>query len=268
MFTWAAAGLAQETDFSPFARFGLGTAQGTLTPALVSMGGVTSVSTGHMSVNADQPASSAGLVHPTFQGSLNLQGIRLTEGDRSTQTTTGGPGSFGLVVKRARRPRAFHLGLTPMTSKAFNVVRSVTDTTLGDITESYDGQGGLARAYVGFSHGWRGRQWTSAGSSDSVLVNTWDWMPGFKPTTGLETPFKAPCWTLKMSRSATCGPPSLRGIAPRGLFWERKATKCCASSTMSPKIFKAAGCSNWAALGAPEEHSTPTFLGWCNPQWS
>ena len=137
------------------------------------MGGVTSVSTGHMSVNADQPASSAGLVHPTFQGSLNLQGIRLTEGDRSTQTTTGGPGSFGLVVKRARRPRAFHLGLTPLTSKAFNVVRSVTDTTLGDITESYDGQGGLARAYVGFSHGWRGRQWTSAGSSDSVLVNTW-----------------------------------------------------------------------------------------------
>lgn len=167
------AATAQETDFSPFARFGLGTAQGTLTPAIASMGGVTSVSTGHMSVNADQPASSSGLLHPTFQGSVHVQGIRLTEGDRSTQTATGGPGSFGLVVKRPRRQRAFHLGLTPMTSKAFDVVRSLTDSTLGDITESYNGQGGLARAYVGMSHGWRGRQWHPAGPSDSVLVNTW-----------------------------------------------------------------------------------------------
>ena len=32
----------QETDFSPFARFGLGTAQGNLTPALASMAGITS----------------------------------------------------------------------------------------------------------------------------------------------------------------------------------------------------------------------------------
>ena len=173
MLAWGGDGMAQETDFSPFARFGLGTSQGTLTPAIASIGGVTSVSTGHMSVNADQPAASAGLVHPTFQGSVHLQGIRLTEGDRSTQTVTGGPGSFGLVIKRARRPRAFHLGLTPLTSNAFNIDRSLTDSTLGDINESYDGQGGLARAYVGMSRGWRVRRWNPAGASDSVLVNTW-----------------------------------------------------------------------------------------------
>ena len=173
MGVWSSLAMGQETDFSPFARFGLGTSQGTLNPAIATMGGVTSVSTGHMSVNADQPASSVGLVHPTFQGSVHLQGVRLTEGDRSAQTTTGGPGSFGLVVKRARRPRAFQLGLAPMTSKAFNVSRSLTDTTLGDIAESYEGQGGLARAYVGVSRGWRGRRWNPAGSTDSVLVNTW-----------------------------------------------------------------------------------------------
>ena len=56
MGVWSSAAMGQETDFSPFARFGLGTSQGTLTPALASMGGVTSVSTGHMSVNAEQPA--------------------------------------------------------------------------------------------------------------------------------------------------------------------------------------------------------------------
>lgn len=173
LLTGSLEGISQETDFSPFARFGLGTSQGTLTPALASMGGVTSVSTGHMAVNADQPASSAGIVNPTFQGSVHFQGIRLTEGDRSAQTATGGPGSFGLVIKRPRRPRAFQLGLTPLTSKAFNVSRSLTDSTLGNINETYEGQGGLARAYVGLSRGWRGRSWRSAGKEDSVLVNTW-----------------------------------------------------------------------------------------------
>ena len=123
--------------------------------------------------DADQPASSAGIVNPTFQGSVHFQGIRLTEGDRSAQTATGGPGSFGLVIKRPRRPRAFQLGLTPLTSKAFNVSRSLTDSTLGNINETYEGQGGLARAYVGLSRGWRGRSWRSAGKEDSVLVNTW-----------------------------------------------------------------------------------------------
>ena len=77
MVVWGSAAMGQETDFSPFARFGLGTSQGTLTPAIASMGGVTSVSTGHMSVNADQPASSASIVHPTFQGSVNLKAYAL-----------------------------------------------------------------------------------------------------------------------------------------------------------------------------------------------
>ena len=160
----------QETDFSPFARFGLGTAQSNLTPALASMAGITSVSTSGLIVNADQPAAAAALLNPTFQGSVHVQRMVLSEGTQSANAITGGPGNFGLVVKQPRSLKALQLGLTPMTSKSFGVSRTVTDTTLGDIQESYVGSGGLARAYLGLAQGWRGRTWIEAGAADSVLI--------------------------------------------------------------------------------------------------
>ena len=151
-------GLAQETDFSPYARFGLGTAQGNLTPTLAAMGGITSVSASNLVVNADQPAAAAALLNPTFQGSVHVQRMQLDEGGKlPAHALTGGPGNFGLVVKQPRSLRAIQLGLTPMTSKAFGVSRSFADSTLGDIEESYAGTGGMARAYLGLAHGWRGR---------------------------------------------------------------------------------------------------------------
>ena len=164
-------GLAQETDFSPFARFGLGTDQGTLNPSLASMGGIVSVSSNNFCVNADQPAAAAGLTNPTFQGSVHLQRMTLTEGNRSDQAYTGSPGNFGLVIKQPRSRSALQLGLTPQSSKAFLVSRTTADTTLGNLNERYEGSGGLARAYLGAAHGWRGRNWVSAGA-DSVLISS------------------------------------------------------------------------------------------------
>ena len=166
-------GLSQETDFSPFARFGLGTSQGVLNPALASMGGITSISSGSMAINPHQPAASAGILNPTFQGSVHLQHVQLTEGDRTAKTLVGSPGDFGLVVKRAATQKAFHLGLTPLTSGAFNVSRTIADPNLGNISEVYSGEGGLAKAYVGMSKGWRGRNWLAVTLTDSVFVNTW-----------------------------------------------------------------------------------------------
>ena len=172
-------GWAQETDFSPFARFGLGTSQGNLAPSLASMGGITSISASNLAVNADQPAAAAGLANPTFQGSIHLQGMQLSEGDSTANALTGGPGNFGLVIKQPRSLSAFQLGLTPMTSKSFGVSRTLTDTTLGSIAESYNGSGGLARAYVGLAHGWRGRTWLNAGA-DSVLITSRGMDVGFQ----------------------------------------------------------------------------------------
>jgi len=161
----------QETDFSPFARFGLGTDQGVLTPSLSGMVGVTTVTGNLSAVNADQPASAAGLTNPAFQASIHAQGVRLTEGDRVSNAWTGGPGNFGLVIKQPRARTAFSFGLTPLASKAFAVQRTLEDATLGAIQESYVGTGGMARAYAGLAHGWRGKAWVAAGAVDSVLVS-------------------------------------------------------------------------------------------------
>lgn len=175
---WSFSAWSQETDFSPYARFGLGTSQGNLTPNLASMAGITSISASNLAVNADQPAAAAGLTNPTFQGSIHMQGMQLTEGEKASRALTGSPGNFGLVIKQPRSRSALQLGLTPLTSKAFSVTRTTTDSTLTDDTtsvdlvESYNGSGGLARAYVGLAHGWRGRRWVQTGAADSVWINS------------------------------------------------------------------------------------------------
>lgn len=162
----------QETDFSPFARYGFGTWQHAMTPGLAAMGGTTTVTGSSSLINPDQPASVAAVANPTFQSSFFSQAVRLREGIAEAQATTGGLGNLGLIVKRPQRLSGFSLGLTPLTSKAFSVRRTTTDPLLGDVTEYYDGSGGMARAYSGLARGWRLKQWRKAGAQDSVLITT------------------------------------------------------------------------------------------------
>ena len=118
----------QETDFSPYARFGLGTHQGLLSPGLASTVGLVSVTPDNVFLHADQPASAAGLANPTFQVSAHSQRMHLSEGDRTSNAWTGGPGNMGLVVKKPRSNSALSFGVTPLTSKAFSVQRLAEDS--------------------------------------------------------------------------------------------------------------------------------------------
>ncbi len=172
VFMWGLAlGMCgQETDFSPYARFGLGTHQGLLSPGLASTVGLVSVTPDNVFLHADQPASAAGLANPTFQVSAHSQRMSLSEGQRTSNAWTGGPGNMGLVVKKPRANSALSLGLTPLTSKAFSVQRVAEDSLVGNLLERYEGTGGVARAHAGLSHGWRGKTWYQAGT-DSVLVS-------------------------------------------------------------------------------------------------
>ena len=166
----ASSAWSQETDFSPYARYGFGTWQEVMTPGLAAMGGVSTVTGSASMVNPNQPASAAGMANPTFQSSFFSQQVLLREGDSQAQITTGGIGNLGLVVKKPQSVSGFTLGLTPLTSKSFSIRRSTTDPLLGNISEIYDGQGGMARAYSGYAKGWRAKKWVQAGSQDSVLM--------------------------------------------------------------------------------------------------
>ena len=76
-------------------------------------------------------ASAAGLANPTFQVSAHSQRMHLSEGERTSNAWTGGPGNMGLVVKKPRSNSALSLGLTPLTSKAFSVQRVAEDSLVG-----------------------------------------------------------------------------------------------------------------------------------------
>ena len=187
----------QETDFSPFARYGFGTWQHAMTPGLAAMGGTTTVTGSSSLINPDQPASVAAVANPTFQSSFFSQAVRLREGNAEAQATTGGLGNLGLIVKRPQRLSGFSLGLTPLTSKAFSVRRTTTDPLLGDVTEYYDGSGGMARAYSGLARGWRLKQWRKAGAQDACSSPPMACIWVRNSTTGLATQSKPPLQTSK-----------------------------------------------------------------------
>jgi len=162
---------AQETEPSPWSRFGMGLTIPTLSSPQLMMGGVSSPIIDGYVINPDQPASAASCVSTLFQSSIHLNRSNMREGDSTESVNYGSPGGINLVVKKPGGSSAVMMGVIPYSSKGYNVSRTVeTDTLMGNYRESYTGSGGTAKSYLGFAHSFKGKKWLPAGNADSVLV--------------------------------------------------------------------------------------------------
>ena len=162
---------AQETEPSPWSRFGMGLTIPTLSSPQLMMGGVSSPIIDGYVINPDQPASAASCVSTLFQSSIHLNRSNMREGDSTETVNYGSPGGINLVVKKPGGSSAVMMGVIPYSSKGYNVSRTVeTDTLYGNYKESYTGSGGTAKSYLGFAHSFKGKKWLPAGNADSVLV--------------------------------------------------------------------------------------------------
>ena len=162
---------AQETEPSPWSRFGMGLTIPTLSSPQLMMGGVSSPIIDGYVINPDQPASAASCVSTLFQSSIHLNRSNMREGDSTETVNYGSPGGINLVVKKPGGSSAVMMGVIPYSSKGYNVSRTVeTDTLMGNYRESYTGSGGTAKSYLGFAHSFKGKKWLPAGNADSVLV--------------------------------------------------------------------------------------------------
>ena len=162
---------AQETEPSPWSRFGMGLTIPTLSSPQLMMGGVSSPIIDGYVINPDQPASAANCVSTLFQSSIHLNRSNMSEGDSTESVNYGSPGGFNLVVKKPGGSSAVMMGVVPYSAKGYNVSRTVeTDTLMGNYKESYTGSGGTAKSYLGFAHSYKSKKWMPAGKSDSVLV--------------------------------------------------------------------------------------------------
>ena len=165
--------LGQETETSPWSRFGMGLAIPTLSSPQLMMGGVSAPILDGFVINPDQPASAAGSVTTMLQTSLHGTNANMTEGDSTATFNSGSLGSISLVVKKPGGKTAYMMGITPYSAKGYNVSRSFNDSlnnNIGNIVETYSGSGGTAKSYLGISHVFKGKKWISAGNLDSVLV--------------------------------------------------------------------------------------------------
>jgi len=162
---------AQETEPSPWSRFGMGLTIPTLSSPQLMMGGVSSPIIDGYVINPDQPASAASCVSTIFQSSIHLNRSNMSEGDSTESVNYGSPGGINFVVKKPGASSAIMMGVIPYSSKGYSVSRTVeTDTLMGNYKESYTGSGGTAKSYLGYARSFKGKKWLPAGNSDSVLV--------------------------------------------------------------------------------------------------
>ena len=161
----------QETEPSPWSRFGMGLTIPTLSSPQLMMGGVSSPIIDGYVINPDQPAAAASCVSTLFQSSIHLNRSNMSEGDSTESVNYGSPGGINLVVKKPGGSYAVMMGVIPYSSKGYNVSRMIeTDTLMGNYMENYTGSGGTAKSYLGFAHAFKEKKWISAGSADSVLI--------------------------------------------------------------------------------------------------
>ena len=165
-------GLAQDSEPSPWSRFGLGLNVPSYSLPQQLMGGVSAPIMSGNVINPEQPASAAGCTTTLFQSSVYGSGNGMTEGDSSTTAITGNMGAFSLVVKKPGGKSAMMFGMHPYSAKGYNLSRTLTDDVVGDIIERYQGSGGTAKSYMGFAHAFRGRKWVKAGEADSVMISS------------------------------------------------------------------------------------------------
>lgn len=144
---------AQNTTNSPYSQFGLGDLKPGLTPQFLGMGGVaTGVRQlgGFNTINMSNPASYSAIVLSTFDigGSLDFRKI---SNANASERTSNGTLSHLLMAIPVNNKSALSFGVMPYSDLGYQYrTASVVDTS--DINYVYGGEGGLAKAHIGYGY--------------------------------------------------------------------------------------------------------------------
>lgn len=161
---------AQDTEPSPWSRFGLGLNTPVYSSPQSIMGGITSPIIDPRVITPDQPAAAAAATTTLFQSSIHTSNNNMTDGDSTATITSGTIGSMGLVIKKPGGKTALMMGMLPNTAKGYNISRTFEHETLGEVAEKFTGYGGTAKSYIGMARAFSRKAWISAGETDSVHV--------------------------------------------------------------------------------------------------
>ena len=162
---------SQESDPSPWSRFGFGVNMQSYSSPQQLMGGVISPMMEKGVINPSQPASAAGCTSTILQSSIYNSTNSMVEADSNTTAITGNIGALSMVIKQNNNKTAMMFGLVPNSSRGYSLYREYEDQVTGNITEYYRGNGGTARSYVGLARALKGKKWHHTSDDDSVFIN-------------------------------------------------------------------------------------------------
>lgn len=165
--------IGQNAEFSPYSRYGFGLVGSLQSPVHAGMGGMESVLTTSFQFNPNNPASASALSQTTFQGSAVTTHLQMRQGDAPKATALfGSSGPLGLAIKQQGGENTLIFGVSPFSNSGFAISRNSEFEDVGSVEERYNGEGGLSKAHIGWARTIRSRGYVSAGTSDSVLIQT------------------------------------------------------------------------------------------------
>jgi len=164
-----------QITYSPYSRFGLGNLYSQGEVVNHSMGGVATPLANPWVINQQNPATYSSLVGPSFQFSSRLSILRMNSKTQSETATSGSLNNiaFGFPL---RNDWGMAFGVTPFSSKSFNLSLSDSDPVAGDFERTYFGDGGISKFFIGVSKGFKITTKTitrdSLGNPQDTIIST------------------------------------------------------------------------------------------------
>jgi hypothetical protein len=163
---------AQQSEFSPYSRFGFGLINQVNTPVATGLAGMETGLANSYQFSPSNPASATFLTQTTLQGSGMVSNLtmRQVDGDEAG-ATYGTAGPMGIVVKQKNGKNALILGVSSYSNSGYAITRSNDIEGIGVVEERYIGEGGLSNANIGWARVFRSTSFVPAGNSDSIRVS-------------------------------------------------------------------------------------------------
>jgi len=168
---------AQNLSTSPYSRFGLGELNSTVLAPNMAMGGtyigMTNDTTAPFFINTGNPAALANLRMTTLELGGQGQFSRfISQGASVNKNATNF--TYGVLGFPLKRFGGACIGLMPFSSVGYNITDIRNETNIGDVKYTYNGTGGLNKAFFGIGiRPFRGtlQRFRRSGLADSLLRN-------------------------------------------------------------------------------------------------
>ena len=163
---------AQQSEFSPYSRFGFGLINQVNTPVATGLAGMETGLANSYQFNPGNPASATFLTQTTLQGSGIISNLTMRQGNGDEAVATyGTAGPMGIVVKRKNGKNALILGVSSYSNSGYAISRTSDVEGIGVVEERYIGAGGLSNANLGWARVFRSTSFVPAGDADSIRVS-------------------------------------------------------------------------------------------------